>query len=302
MELRLPEVRAAGAVGPAVATAAYETQGPRDAQGVRSAPETYGAGDGAGQGTYGPGQGLGDEAGYGPGQELGYEAGYGPGSGSWPERGDGPGHDEPALTLAYPPEGHEPERRRGRGVVIAGVVAAAVVGTAVLAAALIGGDDGAEDRAGVDEVTASASQNVAVSEAPTTTPSSSASTSASPSPTRSSASPSPSPTAARTSAAGGAPTGRPTTAAPTRTGGTRPATTAPAAGPTLSLGSSGPEVSELQRRLRELWLYNGPINGSYTRKVEHAVEVYQSYKYIKEDPEGVYGPYTRRALEAETKG
>jgi peptidoglycan hydrolase-like protein with peptidoglycan-binding domain len=75
-----------------------------------------------------------------------------------------------------------------------------------------------------------------------------------------------------------------------------------ALGPTLRYGDSGPEVRELQDRLRQLWLYSGPSDGEYGRKVRHAVEVYQSYKDIDGDEEGVYGSNTRRALEAETSG
>jgi len=49
-------------------------------------------------------------------------------------------------------------------------------------------------------------------------------------------------------------------------------------------------------------LFHGQDDGSYTDQVEHAVRVYQSYKFIQDDPPGVYGPHTRRALEAETSG
>ncbi|WMX47277.1 peptidoglycan-binding domain-containing protein [Streptomyces roseicoloratus] len=220
-----------------------------------------------------------------------------------------PDDDGPALTLAYAPEGRGAVRRRGRGAVIAGVVAAAVVSTAALAAALIAGDDGTDDLAGVPEVTTSASENVAVSEAPTSTPSSSASASADPSPTSASPSPSasasasPSPTAARTrSTDPSAPPTRTAPAAPARPSVTTAPSYGPSEPPTLSLGSSGEEVSELQRRLWELGLYDGPVNGSYGRKVERAVERYQSYMYIEEDPRGVYGPHTREALEAVTEG
>ncbi|MER7520753.1 peptidoglycan-binding domain-containing protein [Streptomyces sp. NPDC126499] len=194
------------------------------------------------------------------------------------------------------------------------MVAAAVVGTAVLATALIGGDDSdTDDRALVPEVTTSASENVAVSEAPTTTRSPSGSTSATaPAEGASgSASPaamvssSPSSAAGRTSATAGAPaaapsaTGAPTSASPPPLTPTPTPTRAPE-GPTLRPGSTGPEVEELQWRLRQLGLYAGPVNGSYSRKVEQAVATYQRREGIAEDPVGVYGPYTRRALEAET--
>lgn len=285
--------------------------------------EGYGRGPGYGQeqgSTYGQGQG----SEYGQEQEPTYgqgrEQGYGPGPGevgvSGPDvygpdvhRPDAYGPDgalEPAHTLAYAPE----ERRRsgrGRALVIAGVVAAAVVGTAVLATAMVGGD-GTDDRAAVPEVTTSASENVAVSEEPSTAPP--PTETASPSARTTSASPtataSASPTPVRTSASAttAAPVATPTktTAAPSSAPAIAPSATEEQGGPTLSLGSTGDEVAELQRRLKELWLYSGPEDGRFTRKVEHAVEVYQSYKYLDDDPEGVYGPSTRRALEAETTG
>ncbi|GGT29407.1 hypothetical protein GCM10010207_31590 [Streptomyces atratus] len=61
-------------------------------------------------------------------------------------------------------------------------------------------------------------------------------------------------------------------------------------------------MAELQRRLEEIWLFHGRDDGDFTGQVEHAVSVYQSYKSIEGDPSGVYGPNTRRALEAETTG
>ncbi|WP_251066274.1 peptidoglycan-binding protein [Streptomyces sp. ISL-36] len=209
----------------------------------------------------------------------------------------------------------EPERpatrRRGTLVALAAAVAVAVVGTAALAAGLLDGGDDMEDRAAVPTVTTSASENVAVFEAPTSTPSassatpsSSASASASSSASRP-ASPSPSPTAVRTTAAtSGAPAGPPSPSADLS--GPGPSSTpsqddeGPAEGPTLRRGDSGPEVAELQRRLREVGAYEGPVNGEYGRKVEDAVARYQSDMDIDEDPRGVYGSQTRRSLEAET--
>lgn len=247
---------------------------------------------------------YGEEQGQGQGQ--GYAAGYAPGYAPGPTHDHSPDHSpdyEPAHTLAYAPE--EPRRAgRGRALVVAGVVAVAVVGTAVLATALIGGAD-ADDRAAVPEVTTSASENVAVSEEPSTPPTPSATASPSARTTSASPSASASPTAARPSASAtpAAPvTSRTASAAPTSAPAVAPSATRAPSGPTLSLGSTGAEVAELQRRLKELWLYSGPEDGKYTRKVERAVEVYQSYKYLEDDPRGVYGPSTRRALEAETTG
>ncbi|MFI9117594.1 peptidoglycan-binding protein [Streptomyces venezuelae] len=69
---------------------------------------------------------------------------------------------------------------------------------------------------------------------------------------------------------------------------------------TLSLGSSGPEVRELQRRLEAVWAYDGRIDGRFDEEVQEAVARYQSWRYVQDDPEGVYGPTTRRLLEENT--
>jgi peptidoglycan hydrolase-like protein with peptidoglycan-binding domain len=61
-------------------------------------------------------------------------------------------------------------------------------------------------------------------------------------------------------------------------------------------------VAVLQNRLQEVWLYHGDADGNFNDRVENAVRIYQSYKAIQGDPVGVYGPNTRRALEAETTG
>ncbi|MEU6592876.1 peptidoglycan-binding domain-containing protein [Streptomyces sp. NPDC046881] len=110
-----------------------------------------------------------------------------------------------------------------------------------------------------------------------------------PTPTPTSASPSPSPTPSRTPS----PTPSPTTASPT------PITT-PAMAPVLRRGDTGPEVTELQQRLRELNLYGDRIDGVFTRPVEDAVRNYQLARGILGDTPGEYGAATRRSLEAET--
>ncbi|MCX4980644.1 peptidoglycan-binding protein [Streptomyces sp. NBC_00572] len=224
-----------------------------------------------------------------------------------------------------PPPGHERGHGRGqgrrRGMVVAAVAAVAVAGTAALAAAVLGSGDDPVDRAAVPEVTTSASLNLAVSEAPSPSSSSESPepTSPSPTPRRTSASPSATPSASRTTttpsasanttgaapppAATASPT--PATASPT----TAPATTSPPTGSpgngeeepeTLSFGSSGHEVRELQRRLTDVGVYEGRINGRYDDEVWEAVSLYQSYMYIQDDPEGVYGPNTREVLERYT--
>ncbi|WP_261995085.1 peptidoglycan-binding domain-containing protein, partial [Streptomyces sp. ME109] len=44
---------------------------------------------------------------------------------------------------------------------------------------------------------------------------------------------------------------------------------------TLRRGDQGPEVSELQQRLHQLFLYNHRTDGVYSRQVEDAVRRYQ---------------------------
>ncbi|WP_343236954.1 peptidoglycan-binding domain-containing protein [Streptomyces sp. SID10692] len=69
-------------------------------------------------------------------------------------------------------------------------------------------------------------------------------------------------------------------------------------------GDRGPQVAELQNRLREIgrWLYSGPSDGDYTDRVAYSVAYYQSYMGVHGDPTGVYGPNTRKLLEAQTSG
>ncbi|MFE2294199.1 peptidoglycan-binding protein [Streptomyces sp. NPDC059452] len=69
--------------------------------------------------------------------------------------------------------------------------------------------------------------------------------------------------------------------------------------PVLTLGSTGPEVAELQRRLERLHLYHGAYDGEYDQDVAVAVHRFQWIRNIDE-PAGVYGPATRAALRAET--
>ncbi|WP_181797770.1 peptidoglycan-binding protein, partial [Streptomyces sp. WELS2] len=114
-------------------------------------------------------------------------------------------------------------------------------------------------------------------------------TPATPTPTRTTTSPTSTPTPSRT------PSRTPSPTAPSA-----PPTT-PAAPPVLRRGDTGPEVTELQLRLRRLNLYGDRIDGTYTRPVEDAVRTYQLARGIEEDPLGVYGPATRKSLEKETR-
>ncbi|WTI47346.1 peptidoglycan-binding domain-containing protein [Streptomyces longwoodensis] len=139
--------------------------------------------------------------------------------------------------------------------------------------------------------TASATGTASASPSASDSPSPSASDSASPSPSASSASPSPS----------GSPSGP---ASPTATA------TAPTPSPSgqdngrataLRRGDKGPEVAELQTRLRQVGLYGSDINGSYNEQVENGVRTFQWWRGIQDDEPGVYGAVTRARLEAETQ-
>ncbi|MEW2575755.1 peptidoglycan-binding protein [Streptomyces syringium] len=211
-------------------------------------------------------------------------------------------------------------RRRGRKRPLAAVAGATVAVVAVcgglLAAGLLGGD-GERDQARPNDLaggpTAPAPTGDAT-EGPTPSGSTSratakASASASPSPgksadARTSASPSASgahPASARTpvrvdaSSSGSAPPGA--------TGHTAPPSDNTAA--TLKQGMRGSEVLEMQQRLNEEggWLLAPDVvreDGHYSGEDGHAVADFQRDNDVEGDPSGVYGPNTRRALEAMT--
>jgi putative peptidoglycan binding protein len=75
-------------------------------------------------------------------------------------------------------------------------------------------------------------------------------------------------------------------------------------GKTLRAGDSGPEVAELQRRLKQAGalVESVPVDGVYSQLVELAVAEYQVRNGVRGDDSGEYGPNTRRALESETSG
>ncbi|MFJ8884231.1 peptidoglycan-binding protein [Streptomyces sp. NPDC102402] len=203
------------------------------------------------------------------------------------------------------PDPVQPRRRRPFAALAVGAAVAAVVGTAAFAGGLF--DQGDSRDAALPEATTStpdtsgepaASVSQSPPGSPSATPSRSASASASPS-----ASPTPtaSPSASRSAVAPASPspsasaTKAPTTAA-------APPPVEEASGDTLRRGDRGEEVAELQRRLQEIWVYRGPEDGTYSEQVERAVADYQRWVSVTDDPSGVYGPETRRALESQTDG
>ncbi|MGW0798242.1 peptidoglycan-binding domain-containing protein [Streptomyces sp. NPDC002692] len=235
----------------------------------------------------------------GAGGGAGAGAGAGAGSGAGPE-GD----------LA---SDERPERRRRRRTVL---LAAAGVVAAVAAAGSVSGlfsyDAPARDGALPDEVRASvpdveptsASASAAAPRASRSAVAEAPSGSTSPSP---SASDSPSSSASASASASPSRSSGPSQQpeSPAETGVAAPGQeTSPANGQlsaTLRRGDQGPEVSELQQRLHQLFLYNHRTDGVYSRQVEDAVRRYQWARGIRDDEPGVYGRATRASLEAETR-
>ncbi|MFJ7120502.1 peptidoglycan-binding protein [Streptomyces albogriseolus] len=216
-----------------------------------------------------------------------------------------------AGAAAPRPEGAAPRNRRRRGALIAvsGAVVA-LLGAAGWASGLLSYDTPSRDTAAPDDVRASvpdassaAPSEEPSSEAPSASPSASASASGSPS---ASASGSPSPSAsssAPSASATAAPSATPSAAlssAPAVAPEPEPEEPVDTA-PVLRRGDAGPEVVELQQRLRQVWLYQGDLNGRYGHRVEEAVRHYQWSRGINEEL-GVYGPLTRSRLESETGG
>lgn len=204
----------------------------------------------------------------------------------------------------------DPERPGGRRtfarVALTAAAVVAVIGAASFAGGLFTGDDGG------DEATADLNSGLPTASAkadPSTSASASTPASTSASASASGSGPGTASASASKPATSGAPspTTKPTVPSkpPTEEAPRPDATGTPqaaGAGTDLRRGDSGAQVEELQRRLSEVWLYNDEYDGRFGERVEAAVRVYQSYKSIEGDPSGVYGPNTRRALEAETSG
>ncbi|WP_308286496.1 peptidoglycan-binding domain-containing protein [Streptomyces griseorubiginosus] len=126
-------------------------------------------------------------------------------------------------------------------------------------------------------------------------------------PSASASSASPSPTPSESAGATPSRTATPTDPAPTEgtPSATASATPSPSASsgqpPVLRLGDTGPEVVELQLRLRQVGLYSQDADGVYDSDVQSAVRSYQFTRLILQDESGVYGRATRASLESETK-
>lgn len=215
----------------------------------------------------------------------------------------------PAAADATPAEaaaGPERSARRGRGALFAGaglVVAAAAVFTGGVmsgdAGDGAGGDGGGTDRA-LPDLADNTPDRASKEPAPRTVPRAAPAPSTPRStPTRTPSATAPRSVPVRRKSPAPSPSPSRTTARATGSVGPPPSRT-PAAAPTLRSGDQGPEVAELQHRLRQLSLYSGPADGRYTPPVTDAVSRYQRARGIKTDPRGTYGPATRRSLESET--
>lgn len=230
-------------------------------------------------------------------------------------------HSVSATPVRFAPDGADgsagpPPRRRRRGVLLgaAGAVVVVAVG-AGYASGLFSYDSPSRDGALPDEVRASVPDPSAdeVSAASETRAASSASASASSSPSASSSASASAGASASSSPSSSAASGSPSpsgSAEPTQSTTTTPADDAPqesgndGPGPdgalTLHLGDQGPQVAELQQRLIKTHVYNGDVDGDYSRQVESSVRTFQWWRGIRSDEPGVYGPETRSRLEAET--
>lgn len=273
----------------------------------------------------GQGQGQGQGEGHAPGGQPGDAATTMPlfldpaGPGPLPD----PAHpggaarfaDDTALLTAGP-DPVQPRRRRPFAALVAGAAVITVVGTAAFVGGLFDGDR--DHEADLDQalpstvaslpeesVEPSAPESASASPSPSRTTSGSPSASASP--TRS-ASPSASASASASASTSASPSRTAAASSPAATAGSSaPAAVAPPAqpqgGPTLRIGDSGPEVVELQRRLQEVWaLGDDSLSNDYTERVEKAVHNFQIWWNVQGDPDGVYGPHTRRLLEGATTG
>ncbi|NEA38981.1 hypothetical protein G3I42_06795, partial [Streptomyces sp. SID11385] len=132
----------------------------------------------------------------------------------------------------------------------------------------------------------------------------SASASSSPSASASGTTPSPGVSASVSPAASASEAGSPL---PTRTEVRKPPTAGPSeqrppegvTAAVLRRGDSGPEVTELEARLRAVGIYPGREDGRFDRTLQYALTTYQVTRGAS-DEHGVYGADTRTKLEGET--
>jgi hypothetical protein len=203
---------------------------------------------------------------------------------------------------------HGRHRRRRRSIVVAAAAVAAsalAAGAVAVTGQVMGPEQGGTDRAqpdrssAVPEVTlptdaapGAVTQPVQVTHYPmraTTSPAPNfaPSTSATPSTTGSASASTTPPSASAT-------------ATPSQTNPSNGTPSAPATSTVLQLGDNGPEVTDLQQQLTQVWIYHGSADGRYDSGVEKAVAMFQVWYGVQGDPSGVYGASTRAALDQAT--
>lgn len=216
-----------------------------------------------------------------------------------------PAKSEPTKPTPSPAPEHTPRRGHRMALAVAGAVAT-VLAVAGFASGLFSYDTPTRGKALPEDLRASVPDTSADGEASPepsgTAPSAAPAPDAPPPP--SNTGPSESPAEPDSSAS---PSASPT---PTRAAPSPSASTPEAPGSdepddqrrprTLRLGDEGPEVTELQLRLRQVALYFGDIDENFDEQVEASVRQYQFTRRVDEDDSGVYGGVTREKLESET--
>ncbi|MDX3384408.1 peptidoglycan-binding domain-containing protein [Streptomyces niveiscabiei] len=208
-----------------------------------------------------------------------------------------------------PDDADAPERgsRRRRAVLLAtsGAVVS-ILAAAGFASGLFAYDAPARDDSPPEDIRAAVpapSRTAAASvEAPAERPADPAPTPEDATPSESAA-PSPSPTPSRSSPSPSSPaSGSPSADASPSGGAAEDQRQVPSLTvAVLRRGDTGPEVRELQLRLKELSLYGEDADGVFDEQVENALKTYQSSRGITGDEPGIYGAATRERLEKETK-
>lgn len=202
-------------------------------------------------------------------------------------------------------------RRRRTLLIAAAGACVAVVTAAGYATGLFSYESPSRDTALPDDIRASV-PDAPPSSAASTPPQGSASAASPapaaprPSPSRTgspSASPSPSaPSASASPSQSPSPSASPPSATATGPGQAPADNSRQNGGPAvLRLGDRGPEVTELQLRLRQLYLYDDDADGTFDDRLEEAVRTYQWSRGIQSDDLGVYDRETRTKLESETR-
>ncbi|MFD5483371.1 peptidoglycan-binding domain-containing protein [Streptomyces hawaiiensis] len=223
---------------------------------------------------------------------------------------DGTASADRGMPEVAEPGARRSGRRRRTLLIAAAGACVAVVAAAGYASGLFSYESPTRDTALPDDIRASV-PDVPSSSAASTPPQGSASAAppapaAPPSPSRTgspSASPSPSaPSASASPSQSPSPSASRPSATATGPGQAPADNGRQKTGPTvLRLGDRGPEVTELQARLRQLYLYDDDTDGTFDDRLEEAVRTYQWSRGIQVDDLGVYDRETRAKLESETR-